>query len=568
MQANNNAFDLRQSINGDSVVGFTSIKEMKTLGWLDAPKVSTYLMGDKKRSHTKYLGLINLFNTSHKRPFPLMADLLKSAAVLEVEEGQSITYDLPVSEEAMMCMTIEDTSGDTDYPGIDEGYFRLVLTHEFTKGDILTYDLQFGEQVIVSSEHEVERRGENFLYYVQLMTMDREAYFPKEFLKPGVAWIKVDHPMAEYDTVMSGLNMLKSPGGTITNEYYLSSPRAIQTFYTAKAAKMRPAGLVEYTTNARERATAALDNMGGDKREIMFFSRMVNGNIQKPDMVGYTLEYLALMELALMESHSLQFARPATIQSSNGVKRVNEGVWHQIRRGKIIKYAKPGGIKLDDLTEAANYIFRNSDMSPKDRKIKFRAGSFAYQNVLEIFREYAISQLNGLPAGMLGYDKQVSGTVFQGPLDDLKMQWIAITGVFLPGVGTVDIEWDPAMDYLPNSDRLNAGMFGEGKAWTTWSLVIWDATDSQYSNVGKEALNRVRGASLVEGGTTRSNIYYVKPQGPSITWGYQQGRMADGDQNSDIRSSIPYMGREFWAISQSSALVLDTTRYVTIELQR
>ena len=84
-----NRFDLHESINGDYVVGFTNVKELKTLGWMDSAKVSTYLM-DEKDSHRKHLGLINLFATSHKQSMPFLKDLFSNAAVLEVEEGQSI----------------------------------------------------------------------------------------------------------------------------------------------------------------------------------------------------------------------------------------------------------------------------------------------------------------------------------------------------------------------------------------------------------------------------------------------------------------------------------------------
>lgn len=565
MLSNNNAFDIRHSINGDSVVGFTSINEMKTLGWLDAPRLST-MMHSPKDSSSKYLGLINLFNTSHRAKMPMMTDLLDRAAVLEVAEGQTITYDLPVSEEIAKCMTTEDTSDQTDFPGIDEGFFKIVLTHEFTKNDFLTYDPNFGKQVIVSSEHEVERRGEGFLHYVQLVTLDREESFPKEFLKPGVAYIKLGNAMAEWDTSMSAISLIKAPGATITNEYHLSSPRSVSTFVTAKAAKMNAAGLVTYADGARDRAITNLEKMGGDAREVMFSSKIVDGNVMKPTTVGYTLEYLALLELSMMETYTNLYSRGGVIHSSNGVKRVNEGLFHQYRRGKIIKYPRPGALSLDDIREAAAYIFRNSDIPIQDRVINFDAGYYAYINVLELFREESISVASGIPSIIPGYDKQTDDTLFKGPLNNLKLQWVAITGAFIPGVGTVNVNHDPTMDDLPFSDRLNSGFFGQGKAWTTWSLTIWDATDDKYSNASN--LERVKGANLVKNGDNASNIYYIKPKGSSLTWGYEQGRMADGDQTSNIRSSMPYMGREFWAISQSSMLLLDSTKFITIELQR
>lgn len=557
-----NKFDIRPSVNGDRVVGFTHVDELKTLGWLDGPKISTYLMGDDKTHHTQYLGLINLFNTSHKKPMNFMIDLLKNSAVLEVNEGQSISYDLPVDTQMSQCQTAEDTSNQIERPGQDEGYFKIVLTSEYTKGDVLTYDPMYGEQVVVSDQHEVERRGENFLHYVQLATNDREAYFPVEMLKPGIAYMKVGHAMPEYGTDFSEITLAKDPGATLKMEYYLSSPRGVSVSYTRKASMMPAAGLTQYVDSARERAVGALDKMGGDSRGIMFASKVGSDGVQQPYMVGYTLEYLMLMELAMMETYSLLFAKAYTLKSSNGVKMVNEGLFHSMRRGKIIKYPRPGGITLNDLSEASQYIFRNSDMEIKDRVVEFKAGWMAYQNVLQLFREHALTQANGLPAILIGYDQQKSGPVFTGPLDDLQMEYIAITGVVLPGVGRVRIKHDPSMDYMPFTDRLNQGFYGEGMSHNSWSLFIHDAMDPQYSNV-----EDVKGAKLVEGGSRTSNIYYVKPKGPHVTWGYEQGRMADGDQHANVRSSMPHMGRELWGITQSSALLLDTTRCVIIELQ-
>lgn len=556
-----NRFDLHESINGDYVVGFTNVKELKSLGWMDAAKVSTYLM-DEKDSHRKHLGLINLFATSHKKPMPFLKDLFKGAAVLEVEEGQSITYDLPVDKTEVKCYTAEDTSDEYDFPGIDNGVFTLVLNQEFTKGDILAYDPIYGEQVMVSSEHEVETVGENFKHYVTLQSNDRSKYFPKEFLKAGREWVKITNKIAEFDTSFGGISLMKDPSGTITNEFLLADPRSVETFYTGKASRMKAAGLVGFAQGISDKIQQQVDAMGA--KNMMFYATKDSNGRLKPQMVGSTLEYLALMELSMMEANELLFAKAATTTTTNGVKRVNEGVWHQIRRGKLIKYARQGGITLDHIHEAASYIYQNSDIPINERRLKFKGGWLAYQNMMQLFREHAVTQLNGLPAAMLGTTAQLPSTVFTGSMDKLKMGAVAITSVQFPGVGEVTVEHDPSLDHLPSTDRYSAGFYGDGLAHTSNSLVIWDATNPEYSNV----TSKVQNAKLVEGGNANSNIYYVKPAGGShITYGYEQGRMANEGQYQNIQSSLKHMGRTFWAYSQSSALVLDVTRYVTIELQ-
>ena len=559
-----NNFDIRQSLNSDTVIGFTSEKEMKTAGWMDSSKVSAYL-NNGKDSHRKHLGLINLFNTTHNEQVPFMKNLFESAAVLEVEEGESITYDLPVNRQEGKCYTAEDTSTYTDYPGIDGNIFKLALSHEFTKGDILSYDPQFGEQVMVSEEHEVERIGDAFMHYVHFQTNDKTAWFPKEELRAGVQYVKVGHALAEFSTGFSGINMIKGATGSITCEFILGSPMGVETFYTAKAARMQSDGLNQFTSEMRDSVNGQLEAMGGKDKNMFFIAKKDGsgtGIIKDSMKIGFTLEYLALLELTRMEAYKLMFAKAATVQTSNGVKRINEGVWHQLRRGYKIKYSRPGGITLDHLSRAVSYIFNNSSVPIEQRVTKFKGGSMAYQNILQLFREQAVGQLAGLPAGLLGTSKQTEETVFSGPLNNLKMQAVAIKGVFFPGIGMVEIEHDPSLDYMPLADRRSAGMYGEGLAHTTYSLMIWDVTDSQYSNVER----RVKGATVVEGGNKNANIYYVKPKDGHVTYGYAQGRMPDSGQYENVQSTLKVMGREFWATSQSAALVLDTTRFVTIEL--
>lgn len=565
-----NIFDIKNSINGDSVIAFTSTKTLKNMNFMDASKVSAHLMDDGDgMSHRKHLGMIQLFETTHKVQLPFMKDLFKGAQVLEVAEGQSVTYDLPVIREESRCVTAEDTSTISEAPGIDGSVFTIILNEEFTKGDILTYDPTYGEQIIVSEDHDVEMVGENYRHYVTLSTNDKRKFYPKEKLTAGIRYMKIGHVMAEYSTAYSGINMIKNPTGSLTNEFWLGTPRGVSTFMTRAAANMKAPGLKAFSDGMMDRVNQQLDALGGDKSNMFVVGRRVGNDIDKSTAkIGTTLEYLALMELAMMEAHSLLFAKAATIPTSNGVKRVTEGVWHQMRRGKLIKYSRTGGITINHLQEAGSYIFKNSTIPMNQRRLKFKGGFFAHQNVLRIIRENAVNQAQGLPGLMIGQDQQLPNKVFSGALDDLKMAYVAITEAYLPGVGYVSVEHDPSLDYQPLSDRFSQGAYGNQMgAHTSHSLVIWDATNSEYSNV----TDKVKNAKLVSDpmamNNNRANVYYVKPEGePAVTYGYEQGRMANGSQFENVVSSMKHMGREFWAFSQSGALVLDTTRYIVIEL--
>lgn len=559
-----NAFDIRKSINSDTVIGFTSVKQMKTKGWMDASKVSTYLMDDDDQTHRKHLGLVDLFATTHNRSVPMMRDMFKNAAVLNVEPGQSITYDLAVNRSEVHCYTTEDTSTKYAYPGIDETIFELVLSQEFTKGDILTFDPQYGEQVMVHNDYEVQQVGENFRHFVTFATNDKTKWFPNDKLKPGIKYFKLRNVIGEMDTHYSGIDLLRNPTGTITNEFILGDPMGVETAYTAKAGQMRNMGMKTFANDMTARAQEQLKAFGGEDKEMFFIAKPnAQGNISKDNMrIGTTLEYLALAELQLMEAHSLMFSKAATFRTNAGTKMVNEGLWHQMRRGKLIKYAKPGGITMDHLRQAAWYVFGNSSIPPMQRKLKFKVGWMAHQNIMQLFREEAVQQLTGIPSAMVGSDAQIK-PLFTGQLDNLHMNAVVITSVQIPNLGTVEVEYDESMDYQPLADKYSQGFFGAGGfAHTSHSMVIYDASSPEYSNVE----DKVKGAKLVSGGSKTSNIYYVKPEGPNVVYGYEQGRMANGDQTTNIQSSLKHRGRTFWATSHSAALILDTTKYVVIEL--
>jgi hypothetical protein len=173
--------------------------------------------------------------------------------------------------------------------------------------------------------------------------------------------------------------------------------------------------------------------------------------------------------------------------------------------------------------------------------------------------------LESLPNGLFGSTQKVEGKLFEGPLDALKMNAVSFKSVSIPGVGQIEVIWDEALDYQPLTDKVQAGFFGNsGVAWTSYSLLIEDAESAEYSNVRKN----VKNANLVNGGTDKANTYYIKPEGSHVVFGYEQGRMADGDKTSFVQSSMKTMGRTFWAHSSSAALALDVTRQVWIELER
>ncbi len=552
-------------VNGDTVVGFTNSKRIKQLGYMDIPSLYSWYEDDPNKKH---LGMIDLFSAMTEIQLPLYRDLFANNAVLEVNGvNGSFTYDLPVVKKSG-TFTSEDTSTYSKVPGIDGSVFPLVLDEKYEPGDVLTFDAMYGEQVVVSEDFEVKAVGDSFKHMVKLATNDKSQYYPADKLKAGIRYYKVNHSLGEYSTQFSSI---ESPNrmGSLKNEFILGNHRGVETFYSMYADKKSVQGAAVRAQDFWKKYAAEMTKLGGD----MFIVGNVAGrdanNVPQIDAgtarIGSTLEMLVLAELMKMETHSLLFQKGAVINEINGMKRLNEGVWHQIRRGRIIKYARPGGITRNHLRQAASYMFRNRpDMLPKDRKIKFKAGYRAWLNLLDIFREEVLAQTTGL-APYLGTDRILPKSPVSGSnLDDLRLETVMFTEVPIPDIGVVSIEHDASLDYIPMADRFSKGFFGGGYAHTSYSLVVWDAADPEYSNAFTDLPS---GVNLPEGFNENANIYYVKPEGDHMYWGYRNGRYA-GDKASEIMSSMKIMGREFWAYNMSAAWVRDVTKYIVIELKR
>lgn len=554
-------------INGDTVIGFTNTKQIKDLGWMDTASLASWYQDDPNKNH---LGMVELFSTMADYRMPSYEGFFKKGAVIEVNGANGkFTYDLPIVK-SYGIYTTGDTSTYSEAPGIDGTVFPLDLDQPFTKGDVLTYDAMYGEQVVVSESHEVEQIGDSWRHWVTYVTTSNQAWFPPEKLKPGIQYFKIGHTLGEYSEQFSHI---QAPGnaGTITCEFELGNHRGVETFYTQYADMKRMQGADMRTQNywdyfVNEQRKYGRDAYGNPVNDMFYVAKVdsnkrINHNTVR---IGATLEFLVILELMKLETFQLFFQKGGFINDITGTKRLNEGIWQQFRRGFLIKYSKPGGINKTHIKQAVAYLFAgNKSLKPHERRIKFKAGYMAYLNILNLFREEVLHQLDGLGA-LLGSSSVLPKSPVAGKdLTSLEMNPVMFTQVNIPEIGIVEIEHEPALDYTPLSDRRSAGFYGDGYSWSSYSMVIMDAASNEYSN----ALEGLNGAKLVGAGTSE-NIFYVKPgDSESMFWGYSNGRYAP-DNARGVASSMKRMGREFWAHSISAGFVKDLSRVITIELKR
>ena len=99
---------------------------------------------------------------------------------------------------------------------------------------------------------------------------------------------------------------------------------------------------------------------------------------------------------------------------------------------------------------------------------------------------------------------------------------------------------------------------------TSYSCIMEDLTQAEWSN----AFAGIPNTSEAKIGNINSNVFYVKPDGGSMWWGYEQGRWSSRVNASDIVSSHSRMAEQFWCHSISACWVKDASKFVTIELLR
>jgi hypothetical protein len=349
-------------------------------------------------------------------------------------------------------------------------------------------------------------------------------------------------------------------------EYKLGSIRGVEAYVTGMADAKSFGGAAATSKDYLQKLAGEAEDLG----EIAIMANLkLSGGKKVPDMktarIGTTMEFLVHRELERLTANALLFQKAGTIRDSNGVAKLNEGLWHQLRRGKIIKYGRPGGITRDHIKEAVEYIFRANPHKPiEDRRVKFKAGKQAFQNILEIFKDEVSAQNSALnTAQLLGADRVLPKSPVSGTdLMNLTYNPVRFTNVYLPDIGYVEIMQDTSLDVQPLADRFAIGMHPEKAAHTTYSLVIWDVADQQYSN--NEDLPK--GSKLIDGGNKGSNIYLVKPEGEMAYWGSSNGRY-NINKAGDIVSSHKQIGQEFWAWNSIGIFVKDLTKFIMIELE-
>lgn len=543
--------------NGDQVIGFMKGADLKKRGgYQDWASLHTWYTEDPLKNHMKLQTFFGMQGRT-KYQYSITNELLANKAVLDVNgwEGK-FTYDLPV-ETVEEMITVFDNS-DQEFAGIDETTFKITLSEELAPGTTITADAYRGLEIVVAEDEPVRAKGDGWEHPMKLNTNDPDAYYPKHLLAKGIQYFVTGHGVAEFGTRLAKVRMPNTPG-YMTCEFQLGSPRGAESFVTGKADSVRLAGGIAQSKDYLDQIMSEANNVG--ELMVMMDVDKAGNPIKKTGRVGAVMEFLTLRELDRLTASSHMFQKGGTIKSANGVIRYNEGLWPQLRRGYVKKYGRKGGITLEHLKDLSDYIFRANPLLPLiERNITLKAGTPAYNNILQIIDKQVKAQLAVL-APLLGADRVLPSNPVTGDIYNLKLALVRFTTVFLEGIGNLTVEEDTSLNFTGLSDRRISGMHENGYDQTAYSVIAWDAEDQKYSN-NKQL---PKGATLVDGGNPRANIYLVKPEGEYVYWGRRTGRY-DSRTASDIMASFKEMGEEFWAYNNSCIFVSDPSRFVMLEL--
>jgi hypothetical protein len=489
-------------------------------------------------------------------------DAVSSNAVLEVN-GQDGGFRYKMAIETDNCMkTVEDSSSQAadGYVGADGTSFRIVLNKQLSPFTPISCDMAFGDVLIVDDQ-EVTFLGYGFEHWVKLVGSeeDRSKVYPASLLQNDVMYKEVASSyIAEYSEKLAKVHL---PSGTsyLECEFKLGSGQGVETWFTGKADSVKL--LPGYTTADTENYLKEIQMMGMDADAEVIASVAQVGN-RTITTIANLLEMLAIKHFNEKFNTSLMFMVGAKIATSKGSLEFNEGLWRQMRRGRIVTYNKKGGAELSDLQTVRNYVHKYNNSRVEDTYLRMKAGSELYDNLERIIQQHAFQQVTNL-APLLGQDRVVEQRFVTGQLDALSVGLVRFKDAYLPGIGKFEAIRDTTLDYVSGADVRRRGNNPGGKDHTTYSGIIWDVTDQMYSNNA----TLPEGTTAVGGETTaRQNVYLVRPERNAVVWGRENGRY-NSQKASDIIASSKTMHESFFMYGFGAMWLTDPSKFVMLELK-
>lgn len=543
------------SFGNNLVVGRTSYRFNGT--FTDENKLIN-LFGYDNVKGDNYMGIFTTFNQFSPVNVPLIkrAILEKNIIYTEGNVG-NLSFQTPFRLEGITVKS--DLTSDIDKPGVDKTIFEVHmgdggLDSVLQIGERITADYYNGQNLIIIEVK--QRKGEGYVYAVQLITEDKEEFFNKSQLTPGTQFFKVGQSTGEYGEHGGGIGQ----GFGLMDLYHrLGGRRMMEYTMTGDAQRAQISGKFGNTDLVLSHLDKYGDltdpNHGG---VLVMGEKGADGKIKKDKMAWMPfIEVMLFNELFRLEERDLTFAQGGTFTGArNKTEVVGQGIYQQMKKGNwetLPRYTRNG------LIAVFNKVFRNrTDLPDTERFLKLEGGRGAVQEIQKIFQQEFISTAT---QGSFLLDAQKIGVVSGDPMN-LKVGY-KVGQVFISGVGWLSVEHNPAFDSY-DSRTMNEPEIG-GLPKRSFTSCIWDLMDGNSTNAAQVG----SGVEFAQGRDNGANVYLVKnKQFPGIKKGMINGRTSPNPiQNGGWNI---YNGRFDGATmlleSQSNIFLKDPTRSLLLEL--
>lgn len=174
-------------------------------------------MGDRYADSTD-LGMITPWITTGYMERNGLFDMINTNSGVRrvMVDGHVARYQYPIGSQP--TKVLEDISG-TDTPGIDGSAFKIRLNKRFGNSAIITPDKFMQVELVVTPEEIYGNEATGYVHTVKMNTTNSKyKYFPKEFLQPGIVYIRSGSILGEYSKTYDTMPAITAGH----REYYLT----------------------------------------------------------------------------------------------------------------------------------------------------------------------------------------------------------------------------------------------------------------------------------------------------------------------------------------------------------
>lgn len=492
----------------------------------------------------------------------IYSKVVGSNAILEVN-GQDGGFKYKMAIESDNCFrTVEDTSDQSPdgYVGGSGTTFRIVLNKKLAPFQVLVMDKAYSNlYLVVTDQPEPAYVGNGYEHYVSLLgsELDNNLLYPADLLKADIKYEVISNSYITELSEKLGIPHMPDTTKYLECKFKLGSGQGAEHFFTGKSDSIKIN--TGYTSADTEEYLREVSNMETNLGLVK--ATMASGN--SITSVADLLEMLTIRSFNERFNESLMFMPAAKYSSSKGVLEFNEGLWQQMRRGKIFFYNLKGGLTESDLGQVRNYVYMYNTSKIDETFLNIEAGTDLTDNIERIIEKHGLSQVSNF-APFLGAEALLPGTSpVTGSWDALVVRPVQFKEARVPGVGMLSVTRNTTLDNLGGVDVRARGIAPGGRDHTSYSGYIWDVTDQKYSNNGKlpEGTKSVGGEMYA-----KHNTYLIRPEKNPIVWGRHTGRYSS-QKASDIAATSNIMGEGFFIYGFGAMWMPDPSKFVMIELK-